>query len=506
MYHQPSRYQVAKDRLAAAFRALRGRDSQSSDQTTATGYIINDPDRDRYNRLWAEPLEHDLLVEEYEKILIDHPIVEAALREFAEGAVGSGFNVHVKNAVGNSEEVKQRLISKARRIINRTKKNCQLEKELSEIAYRAVSFGDAIIQITGTEFSKEIADILLMPNKGMVRNTNERDEFIPGKPQFFQRTNARKDETPFNEGQIIHVRFNHHKGQRYGNSILLAGRAMCKDSLAALRSLLPRRLANQPFRHFNIPKGITATLFNQIKQNLSRLLHIIKGGQTSPWDDVFTNNVDVEVKGGADSDVGDLKDIEMLLDAILMLIGVSRQILGAGTNVNRDVLDEQREELYKKQRRLVRLLIEQFLRPLFDMALAMEGIDPSCVEYEIEFADQYTDSRMERRIDRVIQLFDRKMIDIEDSMPVVAPYLGIKDVKGATMRAKKLLGQVDQQENQLEQPAQPKQLSPSEQPSDPNRKAKQFNEIEMKQMANVTADDVSDAMSWWGDLDSDQTN
>lgn len=424
MAYEESYIQLAKRRLSRAYRVLRGRDNIRTDHSTTTGYLL-DPTTDQYTKLWGQPLEQDLLTEELLTLLADYPILEAGLRKLTDL---DEFEVTVKRAAGG-----RLAAAKANRIIQRTKKNCELEKELPEIAYSSVGLGNGYVQpaIEG----REITDVLLMPNIGFVRNTDHLDRFMPGKPCFIQRTQG-NEEYPFNLGQIQHLRYNHRRGQRYGNSIFFSGRAVSKDAVAALRSLLARRLANQPFRVFNVApgKGIVFTLFQKIRESLSRLVHIQRGGSVSPWDDVFVNNIDVKVAGGEDTNVGDLKDIELLIDCLLMLLGVSRQVLGAGTNVNRDVMDEQREELYKHRRKIIKFIVSQFLKPLFDLSLALEGMNPETVEYSIDFPDLFTDSRMERRIDKLIALFDKGLISKVDAVPIYAPYFNLKDIDGVIQR------------------------------------------------------------------------
>lgn len=430
MAYEPSLYNQALLRLSAAYRALRGRDSMRSDRTTATGYIL-DPTIDQSTKLWSEPLEQDELNDEIQNLLNDHPWLDASIDKLCDI---SEFSVTVKSAVNGEIE-----LANATRIINRTKENCQLEQELPSITSRFTSFGNGYIEIiTSQENPKEMVDIQLLPNNGMVRNTDIRDQFIPGQPCFYQRTIANSgtvNSRQFTKGQLLHIRFK--KSGRYGKGIFFAGRSVAKDSLQILRMILARRIANMPFRSFNIApgKGIVFTLFQKIKENLSRLLWIQKGNQITPFDQVVTNNVEVKYFEGNDAKAGDMKDLEMLIDSLLCLIGISRQILGAGTNVNRDVMDEQREEAFKNRKRIINCLKQQFLKPLFDLALALNDINPSNIEYTIDFPEMITDSRMQRRSAEAKELCDKNLLDITDAMPIFCTYLGITDIKGATERA-----------------------------------------------------------------------
>jgi hypothetical protein len=433
MAYQPSLYQLAVQRLSKAFNALRGRDSMASDRTTAIGYI-NDPTMDQQNKLYSEPLEQDALNEEIQNLLNDHPWLDAAIEKLCDI---SEFSITVKSAVNGQVE-----LAKGTRILNRTKEDCQLEQELPRIACRSTAFGNGFIEvISSQENPKQIVDIQLLPNTGMVRNTDIRDQFIKSEPCFYQRSisnssveNARK----FYKGQLLHVRYK--REGRYGKGIFFAGRAVAKDSLQVLRMILARRLANMPFRVLNVApgKGIVFTLFQKIKDNLSRLLYIQRGNQITPFDQLVVNDVDVKYFSGDDAKAGDLKDLEILLDSLLCLIGISRQILGAGTNVNRDVMDEQREEAFKNRKKIINCLKQQFLKPLFDLALALEDITPTNIEYTIDFPDLVTDSRAERRCKEARELAKVGLLDIVDAFPVFATFLGIIDIKGGTERAEAL--------------------------------------------------------------------
>lgn len=435
MAYQPTLLQTALTRLSTAFNALRGRDVMRSDRTTAIGYI-NDPTTDQETKLWSEPLEQDALNEEIQNLLNDHPWLEAAIEKLCDI---SEFSITVKSAVNGQTE-----LGKAVRTLNRTKENCQLEIELPAIASRIASFGNGFIEvITSQDNPKEIVDIQLLPNTGMVRNTDIRDQFIKGQPCFYQRSisnssveNARK----FYKGQMFHVRYK--KNGRYGKGIFFSGRAVAKDSLQVLRMILARRLANMPFRHIDVNpgKGIVFTLFQKIKDNLSRLLYIQKGNQITPFDQLVTNNCNVQYFSGDDAKAGDLKDLEILIDSLLCLIGISRQILGAGTNVNRDVMDEQREEAYKNINKIIKCLKHQFLKPLFDLALALEDITPSNIEYTIDFPNLVTDSRAERRCKETREWAAAGLVDIVDAFPIFATFAGITDIKGGIERAKALQG------------------------------------------------------------------
>lgn len=398
-------------------------------QTSEQGYLMSDPETDAVNHKHSQPYSRRSLIKELLEIYADNPVVLAALIKLAEDAVSNGYTVTIKDAA--TDEIGYR----AERNFQRLKEQCRLEEYASSFAFSAVGFGDSYLQPV-VDYTGQIVAVRDMPTEAIIRNTDARDQFIdPQKAFIFRTSDTDREADYFYQSQIMHWRWRHRPGQRYGNALLFPGRSLSKDSIAALRSLLPRRLANQPFRHLNIlgptGKGIAASLFQSIKKNLSRLVHIQKGGQISPFDDVFTNNIEVAVKGG-DPQQGELKDIEFMLDAVLVLTGISRQLLGWNVTGNRFTLDETRKEAYAHQRKIARGLVTNHYKPLHDLSLSLEDISPNQVSYEVIFDDQMTESEMERRVQQSREDFKLGLVTLAEARQLRGSYYLISKVDEGT--------------------------------------------------------------------------
>ena len=393
-------------------------------ETSEQGYLMSDPDTDSINREYNEPYTRYSLIKELLEIYADNPVVLAALIKLAEDAVSNGYTVTIKDAA--TDEIGY----KAERNFQRLKEQCRLEEYASSFAFSAVGFGDSYLQPV-VDYSGQIVAVRDMPTEAIIRNTDARDQFIDPQKAFIFRAVDSQKELYFLQSQIMHWRWRHRPGQRYGNALLFAGRSLSKDSIAALRSLLPKRLANQPFRHFNIIKTIAPSLFQSLKKNLSRLLHIQKGGKLSPFDDIFTNNVEVSVKGG-DPQQGELRDIEFMLDAVLVLTGISRQLLGWNVTGNRFTLDETRKEAYAHQRKIARGLVTNHYKPLHDLSLALEDISSNQVSYEIIFDDQMTESEMERRVKESREDYKKGLITLMEARQIRGSYYLISNLDEGT--------------------------------------------------------------------------
>jgi hypothetical protein len=418
------------EKLYNVYKAFKGRDiglkaEHGGDLNTFIGSQKASPSQDRFNREFYEPCERRNLIAQINTLLADHPVLESALLIFSGGAVGAGFNSQVVEA-GTKPN-----ITKAQDIIDKIKKRCKLELFLPQIAFQLCTFGDVFVQISLDKKGKEINGIRVMPVGSMERLTDDKEEWIDPEKAFLQRDAIDLQLIIYlGLGQVIHARHLHVPGQRYGKSRIFSTRGIAKDAIDAIRSLLPRRLANQPFRWYNLldsgDEPLTEAQWSDFHNNTSRRVAIEQGRGLSPYDDVYTNKVQLEVVSG-DPNLGTMADIEMLLDASLSSTGVSRQILGFGTNVNRDVLDEQRDQLYAQQQQFAKEITEQILHPLYEIAFLLADMDPDIIKVQTEYYQQFTDRQMEARMSNARKDFIAGGISRKTYVKTISAYYLIND-------------------------------------------------------------------------------
>lgn len=418
--------------LKYAYKLIVGRDlalkpEQGGPVTSFGGSRLASPSLDRTNREFYEPIERRALFSQLETLLADHPILRAGLVKFTHGAVAAGFKVKVVS--GRSAEQ----VAEAQKIINRIKKRAKLEYILPAIAFQLFTFGDTFLQPIIDKY-KEIIGIACMPVASIERRTDDTDQFIDENEAFWQKdVNGNKLIYKFKVGQLLHARHLHTPGHRYGMSQIFSARGTAKDSIDAIRTLLPRRLANMPFRWFNI-KGyddqpLSNTEFKQFKADTSRRIAIESGQDSvSAFEEVYTNNIELKVTGG-DPNLGTLDDIEMLLDATMSVIGISRQLLGWGTTINRDIIDELRNELYAAQAQFAKSITEQILIPIFETGLKLKDINPDEIEISVEYAQALTESQMIAKIDNARKDFLAGGIDALTYALILQPYYGFEDAE-----------------------------------------------------------------------------
>lgn len=442
-------------RLATAYKALRGRDLNIRPQdggeiTSWEGSRKAAPSLDRFNREWYEPAERRALIAQIRELLVDHPILMAGLMKFAHGAVSAGMKITVTSAARGPAQA-----ADVQRIIDRLKRSTQLETILPSMAFSLPTYGDCFIQpVISDDGSNEIVSLIEMPAASMERLTNDRDQFISTDRAFIQRdTNTLQIDGQFALGQIIHARHMYTPGHRYGTSQIFTARGTAKDAIDAIRTILQRRMANLPFRWFNL-KGfdnnpLPDAQFKDFQRNTSRKIAMELGKTITPFDDLYTNNVEVEVIGG-DPEQGNLTDIEMLIDASMSTIGVSRQIIGWGTTVNRDVLDEQRAELYAAQAQFAKTITQQILIPVFEIALKLQDINPDEIQISVEYAQHLTDTQLEKRIENARKDYLSGGLSQRSYVKVLSSYYDINDIDNEVEQIKKEKLEQGQQQIQLQ--------------------------------------------------------
>lgn len=403
--------------------------------STEIGSTKLSPSQDKYDRKYTEPRTRRQAIKKIRQVLARNPLINAAWKKYTEGALGPGVSVIVE---GNGQGVlTPMIVAKANRIIQRLMNDCQIPMKLAGWGKWCVADGDLFLQLKAVlaedNESYRITAIKKMPSATMERLTDDLDEFFDTSKAYLQRDLATdKIIAYFAEWQVLQVSFDKEDGERYGTSLILPMIQMGDAALDASLSLSARRRATKPIISHRLvdDKGVpySPTQRKNYIDAVSMKKRIIRG-EYSEYDEIF-GAADVKAVL-TDGRLGEIKDIEFLYDLALAPTGISRQLLGSSATVTRDILDEVRSEAYAVMRQLSDLFADQLLKPLFNIALMMAGIDPDLITYKITFKQRYTESAMERRIDRMLRSKAAGMINVELGMPVQADYFDIADIKRA---------------------------------------------------------------------------
>lgn len=369
------------------------------------------------------------VLRDLDMLLKEDPRVKRANRVFAATSVRKGISVTV------TSDVSEAIAKEAQGIIDSLMKRCQINAKLGSWARIIIKEGDLFLNPVIDVETMDIKNIKRLPSVSMQRN----DDMMGG---FQDLDSAFLQIDPISLGvisefplwQINHIRFDHEEGERYGNSQYLQIRSYWKKIKMTEEDLVVRRKTRAIPRRLHIigskdnPGGWTEIDVYKKTNSLNAM--------TSQITTDYYGNGLTDIKNlDGDAQLDHIKDIEHLQEVYMIGTGVPLHVLGFGKNVNRDVVEDQRQQ-FREDTQELRDLLEygdsspySGLRFIFDFALTLKGIEPSLVEYNISwYANDAQDT--DERIDRAIKLrsaMPKPLVSHRTAVGMVARDVGLEN-------------------------------------------------------------------------------
>lgn len=386
------------------------------------------PRTTEYARLWIERYDRRSVILDIHKLLADNPLISQAAQVFVDSAVSKGFTVTVDRTATRGARAANEL--KAQRVIDRLIRDAGIRKKLPSWGRMLLTEGDLFIQ--NVEFHGQIINAKRMPAVTMERNSDERDAFPDVLAAYRQLDVSTNEElAKFALWQIVHARWNYVDGERYGSSQYLQLRTLSRVFLDMVLQMAIRRRTRGPLRLFHRVgteqnPGDEADVMNYKKWN--GFADLERRGELDTLTDFFGNGLTKVEAIEGDARLGDIADVEFILNVLFPRTAVTKGLIGFGENVSRDILDEQREFLFLEQDLLIDVLEWEVLRPVFDLALMVEGINPDSILYAIQFEDRMTEAGKLARMEVLLEVYEAGLMTIEQFVERSSVYLNIKDV------------------------------------------------------------------------------
>lgn len=348
----------------------------------------------------------------------------------ANAATRGGITV----TVGGSRNSK--IQKAAQGILDKLLKDTKLNAHLPAWARTALRDGDIFLNIIpeinpdGT--TAHITRIKNLPAISMERLDDMTDSFPDLKRAFLQIDPITRQEIQgFPLWSVNHIRWKYEPGERYGRSQYYSGRPMWKKLQMTEEDMVVRRRTRAVQRRVHIVgnkdnPGNDIELKKYIKDNR---LDDPKNSRITA--DYFINGLgDVRNLEG-DAHLDHIKDVEYLLENAMIGTGVPLHILGFGRNVNRDVVEDQKRT-YKEDVKGIQDLLEHGdpgtfsgIRAIFNMALALGGLNPEDVNINIGWA-QLDEMTFGEATDTVLKLRaaqPKPQITAKRGLTILAPFL-----------------------------------------------------------------------------------
>lgn len=303
---------------------------------------------------------------------------KAVISRLATDMVRGGFKVEMEPG-GQSQaaqEIADALIARL-----------NLELRLDDWVRLSLRDGDSFLEL-GVDDRMEISSVTRKPTLEMRRNSNSRDTFDDPRRAFWQGDEWVTGEPPLNaiwyaEWQIIHARWHHDEGSRYGEPLFSAAAKPYKRMTEGETDLAVRRKtrAGVKFVH-KFPAGTP-------EPEIRRYKEINKDSLNNPTAAIadFFGTVDIAQLQG-DAQLGQIDDVMHHIRTWFLASPAPMSLLGYGQDLNRDVLDAQEQQYLRTLEGLESWPETEIIRPLLERQWLLKGILPDGLTYQIKWVSK----------------------------------------------------------------------------------------------------------------------
>lgn len=400
------------------------------------------------------------MLREIDLMLRSDTRIKRANKVLAATAVRRGITVTV------SCESSEALAAQAQEVINNLMYDCQINAKLPSWARILPKEGDLFLNPIVDLKERKIKNIKRLPAITMQRNDDMTSNF-PDTMKAFRQIDPISLQTlaEFPLWAINHIRYDHEEGDRYGNSQYLQCRGYWRKLDMTEQDLVVRRRTRAPQRRLhNVGTKENPGDWKDVQKYKDENKLTPKTAQITT--DYYANGL-IDIKNlDGDAHLDEIKDVNHLQEVYMIGTAVPLHILGFGQNVNRDIVEDQKAQ-FEEDTQELRGLLENGdsspysgLRFIFDFALALAGINPLLVEYNIRWFENDNESANDR-VDRAVKLRSAQpdpLVSRKTALTVISKDLGLEgeDAIEAELEAIK----TEMEEDRKEQEALKAALNP----------------------------------------------
>lgn len=313
------------------------------------------------------------------------PRIREAISRLARDVTRGGFTFTVTPKEGVSQGVADQAAETVKALINRL----DLFTKLDDYLRLTERDGDSFIEIS-IDADLFIQELTRKQTLQMRRYTDDRDKFTDPRRAFWQATELfgglyADDQPPRNatfyaRWQIIHARLLHDEGSRYGTPRFAPARTSWKLVTKGERDMGIRRAVRATMRYSHEVQGSNPDIEAYVARN-----KIDPRDADAATRDFYGAKVSA-IQG--DATLGDIGDIKHHMEVVEAASPVPFALLSGGRDLNRDVLEDQKEAYYETILGVSDWLVAEIVKPLVELQWLLLGIWPDDLELTIEWYHQ----------------------------------------------------------------------------------------------------------------------
>lgn len=294
------------------------------------------------------------------------------IKALASDATRGGFTLEVLTGAQRGQ---------AQTVADEMVRRLHLFQRLDDWSRLSLRDGDSFLEL-GVDPAGVIQLVSRKPTLEMHRASNAHDRFEdPTRAYWWSDvpwSEPGRDAIWFADWQIIHARWEHDEGSRYGRPLFASGRKAFKRVEEGETDVAVRRKtrAGMVYVH-KVPGGADAieAYKAQNKKALDNLTDPVRE---------FIGNVDLTTLQG-DARVAEIGDVEHHIETWAIGGPVPLALIGYGKNLNRDILKEKQEQYEDALDSMAEWVTDQLVQPLLEMQWLLQGIWPGGLEYEVRW-------------------------------------------------------------------------------------------------------------------------
>jgi hypothetical protein len=363
------------DRIAAVFRraeAVPGRTTSAEMPQPGRGPL-------ELASEWSAASDRRSKVRACREMYANDPRGEAVIATLARDIVRGGFAVEVTDAPSGQAD-------RAEQIVEDLTKRLDLAQRLDDWVRLTLRDGDSFLELT-VDDSLNISQVTRKPTLEVRRNSNSRDQFDDPRRAFWHgdkwAVEPPGDAVWFAQWQIIHARWAHDEGSRYGRPLFASATKPFKRMTEGETDIAVRRKTRAGMKYLHqFPQGTDRSVIEEYKllnrDSINNPLAAIAD---------FFGTVDIKTIAG-DAKLGEIEDVMHHIRTWWLASPVAMSLLGYGQDLNRDVLDKQSEQYQMALMGLTAFPEVEIVKPLLERQWLLQGILPAGLTYKIKWRNK----------------------------------------------------------------------------------------------------------------------
>lgn len=326
--------------------------------------------------LFREEQERSDIIRTCRKMYDDDPRARKIVQTLARDATKGGFQIEFE------DEGAER-VAEALEIVEALRDRLQLNKRLDDWARLTFRDGDSLLE-QAVAADGLIDKVTRKPTLNTRRNSNENDEFDdPARAYWYSKsafaTTPPRDAIWFAEWQIVHARWDHDEGKRYGSPLLASAKGSWKRVKEGELDISIRRKTRAGMKYAHILKGADET-------TIAKYQAINREAFNNPFaaaTDYFMNgDGDIKTISG-DSNLGNIADVQHHINTFWLASPVPESIAGVGNMIDFSVVGHQAEQYRETLDQVQEWVADQLIAPIIETQWLLLGILPERLGYKI---------------------------------------------------------------------------------------------------------------------------